>query len=70
MTDDPQRAPKGEDTYEIEHGLETHEIERGSDAPPDPDGTATDPPAGGNPWLKEGADAPDAADIADPTEQR
>ena len=23
-----------------------------------------------NPWLKEGADAPDAADIEDPDEQR
>lgn len=68
MTDDLERVP-GEDTHEIEQGLETHEIERGADAPPDPDGTA-DPPAEQNPWLKEGADAPDAADIEDPSEQR
>jgi hypothetical protein len=69
VTDDLQRGVPGEDTYEIEHGLETHEIERGSDAPADPDGTA-DPSEEDNPWLKEGADAPDAADIEDPTEQR
>lgn len=69
MSDDPRHAPQGEDTNEIEHGLETPEVERGADAPVDPDGTA-DPPDGGNPWLKEGADAPDAADIEDPTEQR
>ena len=69
MTDDLQRGVPGEDTYEIEHGLETHEIERGSEAPADPDDTS-DPPEEDNPWLKEGADAPDAADIEDPTEQR
>ena len=68
MTDELKRPP-GEDTYEIEHGLETHEIERGTDAPPDPDGTA-DTAEEPNPWLKEGADAPDAADIEDPSEQR
>lgn len=69
MTDDLKRDGPGEDTYEIERGLETHEIERGPDAPRDPDGTA-DQPEESNPWLKEGADAPDAADIEDPTEQR
>jgi hypothetical protein len=47
----------------------TDEIERGEDAPVDPDGTA-DQPEEPNPWLKEGADAPDAADIEDPSEQR
>ena len=69
MTDDLQRNDTGEDTYEIERGLETHEIERGTDAPLEPDGTS-DPPQEPNPWLKEGADAPDAADIEDPSEQR
>ncbi len=39
---------------------------KAADAPPDPDGTA-DKPEEPNPWLKEGADAPDAADIADPS---
>ena len=72
MTDELKRDIPNEDTYEIEHGLETHEIERGADAPADPDGTADKPdkPEEPNPWLKEGADAPDAADIEDPTEQR
>ena len=69
MTDDLQRNGPGEDTYEIERGLETHEIERGTDAPLEPDGTS-DAPHEPNPWLKEGADAPDAADIEDPSEQR
>ena len=68
MTDELKRTP-GEDSYENEQGLETHEMEEGTDAPPDPDGTA-DKPEETNPWLKEGADAPDAADIADPSEQR
>lgn len=66
MTDELKRTP-GEDTDEIEHGLET--IEQGTDARSDPDGTA-DKPEESNPWLKEGADAPDAADIEDPSEQR
>ena len=72
MTDELQRGTPGEDTYEIEHGLETHEVEGGADAPLEPDGTAdtADPAEEPNPWLKEGADAPDAADIEDPTEQR
>ena len=65
MTDDLKRDVP-EDTYEIEHGLETHEIERGTAAPSDADGKPEEP----NPWLKEGADAPDAADIEDPTTQR
>jgi hypothetical protein len=68
MTDELQH-PSGEDTYEIEHGLETHEIETGTDAPSDPDASGAKPEEP-NPWLKEGADAPDAADIADPSEQR
>jgi hypothetical protein len=72
MTDERKPDVPNEDTYEIEHGLETHEIERGTDAPSDPDGTAEEPakPEEPNPWLKEGADAPDAADIEDPTTQR
>jgi hypothetical protein len=69
MTDKRKRDVPNEDTHEIEHGLETHEIERGADAPPDPDGTA-EKPEEPNPWLKEGADAPDAADIEDPSTQR
>ena len=68
MTDELKPTP-GEDTYETERGLETNEIDSGTDAPPDSDGTA-DKPDEPNPWLKEGADAPDAADIADPSEQR
>lgn len=59
MTDELKRPP-GEDTYETEIG---------SEAPPDPDGSA-DKAEEPNPWLKEGADAPDAADIEDPSEQR
>ena len=68
MTDELKRPP-GEDTYETERDLETHEIDEGTDAPPDPDGSANKPTEP-NPWLKEGADAPDAADIEDPSEQR
>ncbi|HUP55649.1 MAG TPA: hypothetical protein VM408_09095 [Methylomirabilota bacterium] len=68
MTDELSR-PKGEDTYEIEQGLDANEIEDGTDARPDPEGSGSkrEEP---NAWLKEGADAPDAADIADPSEQR
>jgi len=69
MTDELRPGTQGEDTYEIEHGLDTHAIERSADAPLDPDGTAAKPEEP-NPWLKEGADAPDAADIEDPSEQR
>lgn len=68
MTDEMRPVP-GEDPYEIEHGLETHEIERETDTTPEPESPA-EPPEESNPWLKEGADAPDAADIEDPTEQR
>ena len=68
MTDDLKRVP-GEDTNETEHAPETHEVDRGTDAPLEPD-AATDPPQEPNPWLREGADAPDAADIEDPSEQR
>jgi hypothetical protein len=60
MTDELKRDVPGEDA---------DEIERGADAPPDPDGSA-DKPEESNPWLREGADAPDAADIEDPSEQR
>jgi len=60
MTDDLQRDSAPEDADKIEHGV---------DAPPDLDGPA-EPPEEPNPWLKEGADAPDAADIEDPDEQR
>jgi hypothetical protein len=62
MTDDLQRDSTPEDA---------DEIERGADAPPEPDGPAETPEAADetNPLLKEGADAPDAADIEDPSEQ-
>lgn len=69
MTDELQRGVPGETTAESEAGLETHEIERGTDAPLEPDGGVS-PPEEPNPWLKEGADAPDAADIEEPDEQR
>jgi hypothetical protein len=48
-------------------GADTDETDRGIDAPMDPDGqpTTREP----NPWLREGADAPDAADIENPGEQ-
>lgn len=59
MTDETRPVP-GEDTYETE---------RDTDSPAERD-KATDPPEEPNPWLKEGADAPDAADIEDPAEQR
>ena len=54
MTDESRPVP-GEDTYETER--------------PEPESPA-EPPEEPNPWLKEGADAPDAADIEDPDEQR
>jgi hypothetical protein len=60
MTDDLQRDITPE---------EPDEIDRGTDAPLEPDGTA-EKPEEPNPWLKDGADAPDAADIEDPSEQR
>ena len=62
MTDDLHRGVPGEDTYETETETDTEPAR-------DPDGGA-DKPEEDNPWLKEGADAPDAADIEDPTEQR
>lgn len=55
MTDELGPVP-GEDTYE-------------QDATPEPESPA-EPPEEPNPWLKEGADAPDAADIEDPDTQR
>jgi hypothetical protein len=59
MTDELRPVP-GEDTYEIERETPTT---------PEPESPA-EPPEEPNPWLKEGADAPDAADIEDPDEQR
>ena len=60
MTDELKRDIPSEDTYDIE---------RGPDAPPEADKSG-DEGEETNPWLKEGADAPDAADIEDPSEQR
>lgn len=55
MTDELRPVP-GEDTDE-------------TDAAPEPE-SPDEPAEESNPWLKEGADAPDAADIEDPAEQR
>lgn len=55
MTDEMRPVPS-EDTYE-------------TDTTPEPESPA-EPPEEPNPWLKEGADAPDAADIEDPDAQR
>jgi hypothetical protein len=45
--------------------------ERGTDRPEQPDavGAETDVPTGDETFLREGADAPDAADIEDPERQ-
>lgn len=59
MTDDVRPVP-GEDTYEAERKI---------DATPEPE-SPEEPAEQPNPWLKEGADAPDAADIENPDEQR
>jgi hypothetical protein len=59
-----------ERTWELP-GAGTDEADPGVDAPMDPDRTGGDPPTDEpNPWLREGANAPDAADIEDPDEQR
>ena len=58
MTDELRPVP-GEDTYETEHE---------TDVAPEPE-SPSEPAEEPNPWLKEGADAPDAADIEDPDEQ-
>ena len=50
-------------------GEDTHETDTPADIPTERD-KASDPPEEPNPWLKEGADAPDAADIEDPAQQR
>jgi hypothetical protein len=59
VTDELRPVP-GEDTYETEHE---------TDAAPEPE-SPSEPAEEPNPWLKAGADAPDAADIEDPDEQR
>jgi hypothetical protein len=68
MTEQSRPVP-GEDTHETDDQPATPEIERGADAPLEPD-RGSEQPEEPNPWLKEGADAPDAADIEDPDEQR
>jgi len=68
MTDELRPVP-GEDTYETETDRETNDVERETITSPEPESPA-EPPEESNPWLKEGADAPDAADIEDPDEQR
>lgn len=68
MTDELRPVP-GEDTYETDDGVASREAEHETDTTPEPESPA-EPPRESNPWLKEGADAPDAADIEDPDEQR
>ncbi len=58
MTDELRPVP-GEDTYETERETDTPEPE-----------SPSEPAEESNPWLKEGSDAPDAADIENPGEQR
>ena len=68
MTDELRPVP-GEDTHEAEAGRETNDVERETVASPEPE-SPDEPAEESNPWLKEGADAPDAADIEDPDRQR
>jgi hypothetical protein len=58
MTD--ERAPERDPGHDPERAKERPEGERRPDAPDE------DP----NPWTREGTDAPDAADIEEPEEQR
>lgn len=55
-----------ERTYDLP-GPDIDESDPGNDLPMDPDGRPTTEEP--NPWLREGADAPDAADIENPDEQ-
>lgn len=66
MTDELSRDLPGADTNEMDGDI---------DAPGDPDRAGNEPHKSEttdeqSPWLKEGADAPDAADIEDPDAQR
>ena len=63
MTDEMRPVP-GEDTVRDQTG---DGVEAGT--APEP-AASTSRPRKPNPWLEEGADAPDAADIEDPDEQR
>ena len=58
MTDErtPERDPR----------VDPEQPEDRPEEEPRPDGTDENP----NPWTREGADAPDAADIEEPDEQR
>jgi hypothetical protein len=58
MTD--ERAPERDPRVEPEHPKEAQEGGH------EPDPKNENP----NPWTREGADAPDAADIEEPEEQR
>mgnify|MGYP006166679511 CR=1 FL=1 len=55
MTDELRPVP-GEDTHETDATAETE--------------SPAEPAKESNPWLKEGDDAPDAADSEDPDRQR
>ena len=68
MTDELRPVP-GDDTYEAGGDRGTNDVERETITSPEPESPA-EPPEESNPWLKEGADAPDAADIEDPDQQR
>jgi hypothetical protein len=57
MTD--ERAPERDPRLDPERAKDRPEDER-------PDSTDEEP----SPWTREGADAPDAADIEEPDEQR
>jgi hypothetical protein len=69
VTDDLEREIPDADPDDIVHAPQSSEIDRGADVPAEAEAPA-DKPEEPNPWLKEGADAPDAADIEDPSEQR
>jgi hypothetical protein len=68
MTDELRRTPSDE-TYEVDRGADRDAVDPELDPPTESQGSGGKPPES-NTWLKEGADAPDAADIEDPSEQR
>ena len=64
MTDDLQRPDDSAD--EVDQPLDARRIDPADDAEVD---SETDVKTGGNVLAREGADAPDAADIEDPDRQ-
>lgn len=61
MAERPQHAPRRSDADALTHGQPDAGRPDASEPPQDPEG---------NPWLRDGADAPDAADIEDPATQQ